>query len=91
MSEIGSPSATNVSGSTKTPPLVELRDMTLQFAKQTILSHIQLSIPRGQTVAVIGESGCGKTMLLKSIMGLTQPTSGQVLYEGRDINQLNDI
>ncbi len=73
------------------PPLVELRDMTLTFAKQTILNHIQLSIPRGQTVAMIGESGCGKTMLLKSIVGLMQPTGGQVLFEARDIHGLNDI
>lgn len=72
-------------------PLVELRDMTLTFAKQTILHHIQLSISHGQTVAVIGESGCGKTMLLKAIVGLTRPTSGQVLYDGQDIQTLNDI
>lgn len=71
-------------------PLVELRGMTLQFSKQTILSNINLSIPRGQTVVVIGESGCGKTMLLKSVVGLTRPTLGQVLYDGQDIHSLND-
>jgi phospholipid/cholesterol/gamma-HCH transport system ATP-binding protein len=72
-------------------PLVELRSMTLQFAKQTILNNINLTIPRGQTVAVIGESGCGKTMLLKSIVGLTKPTAGSVLYDGTDINRLGDV
>lgn len=71
--------------------LVELRDMSLQFARQTILSHVQLSIPRGQTVAVIGESGCGKTMLLKSIVGLIKPTDGKVLYDNQDIHRLNDV
>ncbi|MCA9132781.1 MAG: ATP-binding cassette domain-containing protein [Planctomycetales bacterium] len=71
-------------------PLVELRGMTLQFSKQTVLSDINLVIPRGQTVVIIGESGCGKTMLLKSVVGLTQPTRGQVLYGGQDIHQLND-
>ncbi len=85
------PQSTSPITAAKTPALVELRDMTLTFAKQTILSHIQLTIPQGQTVAVIGESGCGKTMLLKSIVGLTQPTSGQVLYTDRDINSLNDL
>lgn len=65
--------------------------MSLQFAKQTILNHIQLTIPRGQTVAVIGESGCGKTMLLKSIVGLIKPTGGQVLYADQDIHRLSDI
>jgi phospholipid/cholesterol/gamma-HCH transport system ATP-binding protein len=72
-------------------PLVELRDMTLQFAKQTILSNINLTIPRGQTVAIIGESGCGKTMLLKSVVGLMTPTSGSVIYDGIDIHSLGDV
>ena len=72
-------------------PLVELRDMTLQFAKQTILSNIDLAIPRGQTVAIIGESGCGKTMLLKSVVGLIAPTSGAMLYDGVDIHSLGDV
>ncbi len=72
-------------------PLVELRAMTLQFAKQTILNNINLKIPRGQTVALIGESGCGKTMLLKSVVGLIAPTSGAVLYNGTDIHSLSDV
>ncbi len=65
--------------------------MTLQFAKQTILNNINLTIPRGQTVVVIGESGCGKTMLLKSIVGLIKPTSGQVLFAGQNIHQMGDV
>ncbi len=71
-------------------PLVELRDMTLQFSRQTVLNKIDLSIPRGQTLVVIGESGCGKTMLLKSVVGLTRPKSGQVIYAGDDIHTLSD-
>lgn len=71
-------------------PLVELRDMTLKFAKQIVLSQINLSIPRGQTVAIIGESGCGKTMLLKSIAGLIRPTTGEMLYDGTNIHSLSD-
>ncbi len=70
-------------------PLVELRDLTLSFAGQTILNHINLSIPRGQTLVVIGESGCGKTMLLKTMVGLIRPSSGNVLYNGQDIHRLN--
>lgn len=81
-----SPSESSVSRDT---PLVELRDVTLQFAGQTILQRINLSIPRGQTLVIIGESGCGKTMLLKSVVGLIKPTSGNVLYEGQDIHRLN--
>lgn len=71
-------------------PLVELRDMTMRFSRQTILNNINLKIPRGQTVVVIGESGCGKTVLLKSVVGLVRPRSGQVIYDGEDIHALND-
>ena len=75
---------------TAAQPLVELRDMTMRFSRQTILDRINLSIPRGQTVVVIGESGCGKTVLLKSVVGLVRPRSGEVLYDGADIHTLND-
>ncbi|MDX1928466.1 MAG: ATP-binding cassette domain-containing protein [Pirellulaceae bacterium] len=84
--------ANDVAMARPTPqPLIELRAMTLQFAKQTILNNINLTIPRGQTVAVIGESGCGKTMLLKSVTGLLTPTSGSMLYDGVDIHSLGDV
>jgi phospholipid/cholesterol/gamma-HCH transport system ATP-binding protein len=72
-------------------PLVELRDMSVRFGRQTILNQISLQIPRGQTVALIGESGCGKTMLLKLIAGLTRPSDGQVLYAGQDLQRLSDV
>jgi phospholipid/cholesterol/gamma-HCH transport system ATP-binding protein len=77
-------------GTSQARPLVELRGMTLQFANQTILNDINLTIPRGQTVVIIGESGCGKTMLLKSVVGLLKPTTGGVYYDGQDIHALND-
>ncbi len=72
-------------------PLVELRDVTVRFGRQTILNKINITIPRGETLAVIGESGCGKTMLLKIIVGLARPTSGQVIYDGEDLTALNEI
>lgn len=78
------------SASAEAQPLVELRDMTMRFSRQTILDRINLRIPRGQTVVVIGESGCGKTVLLKSVVGLVRPRSGEVVYDGADIHTLND-
>ena len=71
-------------------PLVDLRDVSVQFGMQPVLRHINLKIPAGQTVALLGESGCGKTVLMKTIIGLVQPTSGQVLFDGQDINQLSE-
>lgn len=71
-------------------PLIEVNDLHVQFGPQTILRDIGLSIPRGQTLGVIGESGCGKTVLLKSLIGLVRPTQGEVIFNGNDIHHLND-
>jgi phospholipid/cholesterol/gamma-HCH transport system ATP-binding protein len=70
-------------------PLVEIRDLSVRFARQQVLRGINLTIPRSQTLVIIGESGCGKTVLLKSIIGLIQPTQGQVLFDGHDLSKLN--
>ena len=51
---------------------------------------IDLVVPRGQTLAVIGESGCGKTVLLKCIIGLVTPTRGVVRFDGHDLTKLSD-
>ena len=55
----------------------------MEFGGHRVLQGINLAVPRGQTLAIIGESGCGKTVLLKLIIGLLQPTSGRVLFDGR--------
>jgi phospholipid/cholesterol/gamma-HCH transport system ATP-binding protein len=70
--------------------LVETQQLTLRFGKQTILNNISIAIPKGQTLAIIGESGCGKTMLLKTIVGLVPPTSGRVIFDRKTISSLND-
>jgi phospholipid/cholesterol/gamma-HCH transport system ATP-binding protein len=68
--------------------LIELRDLSMRFRTQSVLQSIALSIHRGETVCVIGESGCGKTVLLKLIIGLLHPTTGSVWFDGNDVNQL---
>lgn len=77
-------------GAPANPPLVELRSLSVEFGRQRVLRDIDLSIPRGQTVAIIGESGCGKTVLLKTIIGLVRPTSGEAYFDGRNLAQLSD-
>jgi phospholipid/cholesterol/gamma-HCH transport system ATP-binding protein len=70
--------------------LIELHEMSISFGRQPVLRNISLSIPRGQTLAVIGESGCGKTVLLKVIIGLLHPSSGHAVFDGRRIDELTD-
>jgi phospholipid/cholesterol/gamma-HCH transport system ATP-binding protein len=75
---------------TGTRPILETRGMSLQFGKQVVLKDISLKINKGETVAIIGESGCGKTMFLKSLVGLLSPTAGSVIFDGNEIQRLND-
>ena len=70
--------------------LVEVRDLYVSFELQEVLRNVNLKIPAGQTIVLLGESGCGKTVLMKSIIGLVQPTRGQVLFDDHDINKLSD-
>jgi phospholipid/cholesterol/gamma-HCH transport system ATP-binding protein len=69
--------------------LIVMRSLTMQFRYQAVLRDIDLTIRRGQTVCIIGESGCGKTVMLKLMIGLLSPTRGQVLFDGRDIATLD--
>ena len=70
--------------------LVETRDLRVRLGGINILRDINLRIPRGQTLAVIGESGCGKTVLMKSIIGLIRPTSGEVRFDNQNLAKLNE-
>lgn len=70
-------------------PIVEVQGVTVRFESQTILKNIDLQIERGQTLAIIGESGCGKTVLMKTIVGLIRPSEGSVLFDGRDLGKIN--
>lgn len=71
-------------------PLITVADVGIEFEGHRVLEAINLTIPRGQTLAVIGESGCGKTVLLKLLIGLLRPTKGKVSLEGRVLTELGD-
>lgn len=49
---------------------------------------VSISIPRGKTVAIVGESGCGKTTLARTVAQLVPPTSGEIIFEGRDLGKI---
>ena len=71
-------------------PLVDIRHLHVRFGRTEVLRDINLSIPRGQTVVVIGESGCGKTVLLKTLINLIRPTQGEVVFDGHNLAKLSD-
>ena len=71
-------------------PLVELRAVDVVFNHHAVLRNISLKVPRGQTLAIIGESGSGKTVMLKTMIGLVRPERGSVHFDGHDLATLAD-
>jgi len=65
--------------------LLELRDVDFGYGDRLILSNLNLRFKRGQVVAVMGGSGCGKTTVLRLIGGLVKAKRGQVLFGGKDV------
>ena len=55
----------------------------------TACDNITLDVRKGETLGIVGESGCGKTTLLKAIMNMQKPTSGKIIFRGEDITQLS--
>jgi phospholipid/cholesterol/gamma-HCH transport system ATP-binding protein len=78
----------SLSNGSKQPDVIHLRDLGMRFRTQNVLRSINLTIHRGETLCVIGESGCGKTVLLKLIIGLLHPSEGSVWFDGLDVNRL---
>jgi len=68
---------------TNTTPIIEFRSAGYSVGSTVILAGIDLSVARGETLVLLGESGCGKTTTLKMINRLIEPTSGEVLVEGK--------
>jgi phospholipid/cholesterol/gamma-HCH transport system ATP-binding protein len=71
-------------------PLLALEQVSVQFGEHKVLHAIDLHVRRGQTLAVIGESGCGKTVLLKLIIALLRPTVGRVTFDGKVLADLSE-
>ncbi|MEX0849588.1 MAG: ATP-binding cassette domain-containing protein [Candidatus Dependentiae bacterium] len=69
--------------------MIQIRNLVKKFGDRTITDNLNLSIPSGQMTVIIGRSGEGKSLLLKQIIGLIKPTSGQILIDDTDITKLN--
>tara|TARA_Y100000746_G_scaffold195651_1_gene177500 strand:- start:251 stop:997 length:747 start_codon:yes stop_codon:yes gene_type:complete len=70
--------------------LIEVSQLRKSFGTQEVLRGVNLSISRGESAVIIGGSGCGKSVLLRHIIGLIQPDSGDVRIEGESIVNLNE-
>lgn len=71
-------------------PIVQLSGVSKQFGAQEVLRDVSIEIRLGETLVVIGESGCGKSVTLKLIMGLMSPTSGKVHWNGHDVAAMKE-
>ena len=69
--------------------MIEVRNVNKSFDDKQILQNISATFYDGKTNLIIGQSGSGKTVLMKSIVGLVTPEEGEILYDGRDIMKMN--
>jgi phospholipid/cholesterol/gamma-HCH transport system ATP-binding protein len=72
------------------PPLLRVESLGVRFGRHEVLRDISLDLAAGDTLVVLGESGCGKTVLLKSMIGLVRPSAGEVRFEGRSLARMTD-
>lgn len=69
--------------------MIEVINLTKSFGDKVVLDNINVTFETGKTNLIIGQSGSGKTVLMKNLVGLLQPTSGEVLYDDRDFIRMS--
>ena len=78
------------SDSAATDNLIEISDLHFAYENNAVLKGINLAIPRGKVVAILGVSGCGKSTLLRHVGGQLKPSQGQVSFDGQVVHTLNN-
>ena len=73
-----------------TDPFIQVRDLNIGYGSRVVQQNLNFDVLRNDIFFIIGGSGCGKTTLLKHMMGLIAPSKGQVLYEGVDFYEADD-
>ena len=71
--------------------MIEIQKLSKKFNNNVVLDELSLNVATGQTCVIIGRSGCGKSVLLKHIVGLLRPDSGKVLVQGKDVASLKEL
>ena len=70
--------------------MIEIKDLYKTFDGHQVLDGVNLTITTGETTVIIGRSGCGKSVLLKHIIGLLRPDSGQIIIDGKDVAKMDE-
>jgi phospholipid/cholesterol/gamma-HCH transport system ATP-binding protein len=70
--------------------MIEIIDLYKEFDTHQVLDGVNLKINTGETTVIIGRSGCGKSVLLKHIIGIMKPDSGQILIDGKDVVKMDE-
>jgi len=78
------------SGETNSNGALTVKNVTKRFGPQLVLDNVSLEIEKGKTTVVIGPSGCGKTVLIKHLIVLLRPTSGEVYFKGQRVDNLSE-
>jgi len=65
--------------------MIAIQNLSKRFGKLTVLNHVHLACNKGECIALVGPNGCGKTTLIKSLLGMVVPTEGEILFQGKSI------
>jgi ABC-2 type transport system ATP-binding protein len=71
--------------------ILETRDLKKYFATQKAVDNISLSVAQGSIFGLLGPNGAGKTTLIRMITGIFYPDSGEILFDGKKFDPLNDV
>lgn len=71
--------------------MISFRDVRKRFGEREVLKGISFDVPEGQILFILGTSGTGKSVLLKTIVGLLKPTSGEIWLDDQDVSQLTEV
>ena len=67
--------------------MIEVKNITKSFGKLLVLDHVNLQLQKGECIALIGPNGCGKTTLIKAILGMVLPNDGDIIFNGKSIKK----
>jgi phospholipid/cholesterol/gamma-HCH transport system ATP-binding protein len=70
--------------------MIEIKNISKGFAGRTVIDNVSASLETGKCNLIIGASGSGKTVMMKCLIGLFEPDSGEVLYDGASITNMNE-